>query len=347
MEDLNALKIPQLKRLIKERNIIMPTVGTGKNGAILKKDYIYTLTTNQNTRQPSNISDRYEFIRKLGEGGYGTVCLARSKVDGYLVAIKKMGIHYLKEATREFNVMKNIGCLDHVLCYRDLIVTKEHVYLVMDYLEGKDLYDVLADRNSEISGEKVEVFQPFSDHETLIIFEQLLTGLSALHRNNIVHMDIKPENIMTTRLGGLVIIDLGMTCSLVAAPKCDLRYSTGTKQTRSPEMSYAITQDPPKMTPLEFFASDVWMMGLVFKTVVELKYTDMETLEIDDVIRHKLTRDEYLRRWAIKNKLSPTATKSDAVNKLIDDMLNIDYRKRPTAEQLLVIVKNLSHRFTD
>src|SRR5665213_3733345 len=118
--DLNRSTIPQLKKLMKDQGVIMPTQGSGKNGMILKKDLIVALLSAPSKRQsivplpkppilkrkliiaplerkpapevaPSlSFSERYDIIRELGEGGFGVVYLAASRKDRSLVAVKEM-----------------------------------------------------------------------------------------------------------------------------------------------------------------------------------------------------------------------------------------------------------------
>jgi len=347
MEDLKSLNISQLKKRMKEIGVALPNTGSGKNGAVLKKDLIdvlfekqkglvssHSITTHKKMSPPKiNISDMYEFQGLLGKGKYGRVYLARSKKTGAQVAIKIMDISNLDIAEREYGVTKNIGCLEHILCYRDLIATDEDVYLVMDYLQGKDLFDVYIDRSGGDDGDDPII--PFSISELIVMFEQLLTGLESLHRNQAAHMDLKIENVRAT-LGGLVIIDLGMACFMTSFPVCDLKYSPGTQETLSPEMGYAMSKPYPKMTADEFFASDVWMMGLIFKALANLDSVNMKYVPVAGV-----TKEVYMKRWAEINRLRPTHTACQPLNELVDDMLNINYTKRPSAKELLARIRSI------
>jgi serine/threonine protein kinase len=272
--------------------------------------------------------DDYELVRELGRGSFGVVYLARSIFTGEQVAIKKIPTEKIDAARREYSVTKKLGCLEHVLCYRDFIETTDAAYLIMDYLEGKDLFDILLEREGD-PDEGIPP-TPFSIPELLIMFEQLLIGVEALHKKGVAHMDLKVENVRATLLGGLVIIDLGMTCSLVSAPSCDLAYSGGTRETWSPEMGYAFMFASPRMSRQEFFASDIWMTGLIFKSLAELR--DYSMLYVDEPSG---SRDTYIRKWDMINALKPTTTQCDELNKIIDDMLKLRYEERPSAKILL------------
>lgn len=264
----------------------------------------------------STFRERYEIIKKLGEGGYGIVYLAKSRKDGRLVAVKELASRFQEVARREYEITRNIPCTAHVVCYRDFFVSNGKSYLVMDYLDGDGLRDIISHQRRH-----------FSIQQLLIMFKQLLIGLNTLHENNVAHMDIKVENVIVDRRP--VIIDLGMTCSLLSAPMCNLRYSRGTRKAWSPELGYAQTLDHPSMSDAEFFATDIWNLGLVFKNMTDLHVRNMKG------IGSHWSRREYLSKWSRVNRLPPTRTSCDGLNQLVDSMLRIDYQDRPTTAELL------------
>lgn len=340
---MDSLPVAKLRQLVNEKGLTMPAKGTGKNGAIVKQDLLDLLNSTGTSSQKSsasqkpssaNISDSYNIVKELGAGQYGKVYLATSKKTGNPVAIKQIGIQHLELAKREYSIKKNFGCLERVLCYQDMVVSKDHVYLIMDYLEGMDMADVLSKRARER--------KPFSVKELIVMYEQLLSGLEALHSKNIAHMDIKAENVRST-LGGMVIIDLGMTCSLVSAPKCDVYYSKGTPESWSPEMAYEVLKvielgsdaDLPKMSPKEFLSSDIWAMGLLFKTMAELNPVDMAHVPFTD------DKEDYIENWSQVNIPARTRTPCEALNNLVDSMLTLRYQDRPTAKQLLDKIRRI------
>lgn len=331
---MDSLTVPQLKKLIHDQGLQIPVTGSGKNGTILKKDLIDLLSGGvrsgsiTESRSRSDISN-YDLIKELGKGQYGNVYLAQNKETGGHFAIKEIDIDHLDSAKREYQVTKNFGCLSRVLCYKDFIISGDNAYLIMDYLPGEDLIDLIENR--------MQAKLKFSPQELLIMFEQMLIGLDALHSHKIAHMDIKVENIRST-VGGLFLIDLGMACTAVG--ECNITQSPGTKEVWSPEMSYAFTLNKPKMTSAEYLASDVWAMGLVFRSLVSLKVYDMEDVR-KQITRYPISREDHLKLWAETNYIRPCSTTCAELNGLVDDMLKLKYTERPSARELLNRIRKI------
>ncbi|WP_198521780.1 serine/threonine protein kinase [Sagittula sp. P11] len=150
------------------------------------------------------LNNTYRVEAVLGRGGLSEVYLARSTISGRVVAIKALRAEfsdndsYTSLITREEGVREIRH--DAVVRYFDTQRTPDGiVYLVMDYIEGKALDIVL--REGGMSMEDV-----------LAVGERVLAGLADAHRNNIVHRDIAPDNIIL-RAGDprqAVIIDFGI-----------------------------------------------------------------------------------------------------------------------------------------
>ena len=150
------------------------------------------------------LNNTYRVEAVLGRGGLSEVYLARSTISGRVVAIKALRAvfadneSYTSLLTREEGVREIRH--DAVVRYFDTQRTPDGiVYLVMDYIEGKALDIVL--REGGMSMEDV-----------LAVGERVLAGLADAHRNNIVHRDIAPDNIIL-RAGDprqAVIIDFGI-----------------------------------------------------------------------------------------------------------------------------------------
>lgn len=150
------------------------------------------------------LNNTYRVEAVLGRGGLSEVYLARSTISGRVVAIKALRAEfsdndsYTSLITREEGVREIRH--DAVVRYFDTQRTPEGiVYLVMDYIEGKALDMFLRE-----GGMSVE--------DVLAVGERVLAGLADAHRNNIVHRDIAPDNIIL-RAGDprqAVIIDFGI-----------------------------------------------------------------------------------------------------------------------------------------
>ena len=129
---------------------------------------------------------KYEILSKLGSGSFGSVYLAKNKYTNEKVAmkqIKKSSANLLSdgEITDEIEILKN---LDHPDIVRiiESFNTKNSYILITEYCEGGELFD--------------QVKNQLSETQIAVIFKQVLSGLAYLHSNNIVHRDLKLENIL-------------------------------------------------------------------------------------------------------------------------------------------------------
>ncbi len=132
----------------------------------------------------------YRIDRLIGEGGFGQVWRALRERDGMLVAIKVLHLELIRsnDALRRFErELEAIGRLDH----RNVVRALDHgtlddgrPYLVLEYIEGPSLRDVIHERGS------------LPPHETLAILEPLCDALTQAHAVELVHRDVKASNVI-------------------------------------------------------------------------------------------------------------------------------------------------------
>jgi tetratricopeptide (TPR) repeat protein len=152
---------------------------------------------------------RYRLLGTLGRGGAGEVWLAfdvKLRVD---VALKVLHPELLeKEPTldllrQEVRSARQVVS-PHVCRVFDLVEQEGHEMVSMEYVEGVTLARLLAERG------------PLGLEEAREIAAQFLAGLEAIHQAGLVHRDFKPENVMVTPAGRTVVMDFGLTRSLMA-----------------------------------------------------------------------------------------------------------------------------------
>ena len=145
----------------------------------------------------------YRLEKKLGEGGMGAVWKAFHTRLKKFVALKVLPAHLLRDAglvARFDREMEAVGRLDHPAIVRamDAGEVQGTHYLVMEYVEGQDL------------GQLVKAKGARSVRDACEIIRQAAVGLAYAHKNGLVHRDIKPSNLFLTKDGKVKILDLGL-----------------------------------------------------------------------------------------------------------------------------------------
>jgi serine/threonine protein kinase len=141
----------------------------------------------------------YELIRPIGEGGMGTVHLARDTKLGRRVAIKTMravrtGSHerFLQEARATARLQH-----EHIVVIHEVGEHDGMPYLVLEFLEGQPLRAVLGDR-------------PLPPARALELVMPIVRALVHAHKHGLVHRDLKPENVFLTEGGAIKVLDFGI-----------------------------------------------------------------------------------------------------------------------------------------
>lgn len=215
---------------------------------------ISTNTTNSNKK--SNRIGPWKLGRTLGTGSTGRVRLAKNINTGKLAAIKIVPKSNFKKLEnpkyktvggklpygieREIVIMKLISH-SNIMGLYDVWENKNHLYLVLEYVEGGELFDYLIKRGR------------LQEFEAVSYFKQIINGISYLHQYNICHRDLKPENLLLDFNKNIKIADFGM-----AALEMDsklLETSCGSPHYASPEI---VAGKNYHGAP-----SDIWSCGII------------------------------------------------------------------------------------
>ncbi|MDR2610591.1 MAG: PASTA domain-containing protein [Clostridiales Family XIII bacterium] len=140
------------------------------------------------------LAGRYEIHEKIGDGGMAVVYSARDKLLNRLVAIKILRPDFVKDANFVDNFRRESRAaagLNHpnIVSIFDVGRDGNIYYIVMELVRGRPLSDIIAERAP----------MPFS--EVIAIGSQVAAALAFAHRNNIIHRDVKPHNILITEDG--------------------------------------------------------------------------------------------------------------------------------------------------
>jgi len=153
------------------------------------------------------ILGKYEILRELGRGGMGIVYKARDTRLGRIVALKELMIpqiiigkereNLIERFHREAQAAANLSHPAIITVY-DVGEENDHHYIAMEFLEGKSLKDYIASKT----------VLPF--FVLIELFIKVCNALDLAHSKGVIHRDIKPDNIMITKEGGIKITDFGV-----------------------------------------------------------------------------------------------------------------------------------------
>ena len=192
---------------------------------------------------------RYKILSTIGQGAMGVVYKAVDPMIDRTVAIKTVNLSLNKDDQAEYEArfqqeIKAAGRLNHpnIVTIYDVGRNENMAYMAMEFLEGKELKDILA------TGERPAVTS------TVDWISQVAQGLSAAHENDIIHRDVKPSNIMIVRGGLAKITDFGIARMTASAVKTMTGLILGSPRYMSPEQVIGRTLD---------HRTDIFSLGVV------------------------------------------------------------------------------------
>jgi serine/threonine-protein kinase len=173
---------------------------------------------------------RYEIISEIGQGAMGVVYKATDPLIDRTVAIKTINLGLAQEEKEEYEgrfyqEAKAAGRLSHpnIVTIYDVGKSGEVAYIAMEFLQGRELRDVLNDE------------QVLPVAQVLDIVLQVALGLAYAHEYGIVHRDVKPSNIMVIRDGHVKITDFGIARMESASVRTQTGMVLGSPKYMSPE----------------------------------------------------------------------------------------------------------------
>ena len=177
---------------------------------------------------PSVSMGPYEILGEIGSGGMAIVYKAVQPSLSRKVAIKVLRPEYVNDrqiATRFEREAAALAALQHgnIVHVYDFVVDASRAYIVMEYVDGVDLFDILA-----------EAKRMPADVATLVA-RGVAEGLEHAHHRGIVHRDIKPSNILVSKLGEVKIMDFGIARDPTKSDLTQVGLAVGTPAYMAPE----------------------------------------------------------------------------------------------------------------
>ncbi|XP_067619057.1 serine/threonine-protein kinase par-1 isoform X2 [Eurosta solidaginis] len=250
------------------------------------------------------LRQRFDIIKKLGQGTYGKVQLGINKETGQEVAIKtikKCKIEAeadLVRIRREVQIMSSVQHPNIIHIY-EVFENREKMVLVMEFAAGGELYDYLSER------------KVLTEEEARRIFRQVATAVYYCHKHKICHRDLKLENILLDEHGNAKIADFGLSNVFDEANL--LSTFCGSPLYASPEIVEGTPYQGPEV--------DCWSLGVLLYTLV------YGSMPFDGSNFKRLVKQISQGDYYEPKKPSRAST-------LIREMLTVSPRKRATIEQI-------------
>lgn len=196
----------------------------------------------------SNLFDFYSFEENLGKGQFGLVKLATHKKTGQKTAIKTVHKKDMKaieiyQQRREIEVLK-MSQHPNIVGLIDLFENSDYYYIVLEYMQGKDLFDYIQLRNFKLSEKRV-----------MELAYQIGIAIKYLHSYGIVHRDLKLENVMmsdNSECSMPKLADFGLAKMIAPNEKAEEPF--GTLGYVAPEV---LRKEPYS------FSCDLWSFGCI------------------------------------------------------------------------------------
>lgn len=212
------------------------------------------------------ISDRYQIIKSIGEGGMANVYLAYDTILDRNVAVKVLrgdlsnDEKFVRRFQREALAASSLSHSNIVEVY-DVGEDNGEYYIVMEYIEGKHLKNLLKKRGKLTLSEAVDIMLQITD------------GMASAHDSYIIHRDIKPQNIMILENGLVKITDFGIAMAMNA-----------TQLTQTNSVMGSVHYLPPEQASGQgsTLQSDIYSMGIVMYELLtgELPFKGDNAVEI-------------------------------------------------------------------
>ncbi|CAQ35064.1 Serine/threonine-protein kinase max-2 [Caenorhabditis elegans] len=254
---------------------------------------------------PSNPLGKYEMKKQIGVGASGTVFVANVAGSTDVVAVKRMAFKTQPKKEMlltEIKVMKQYRHPNLVNYIESYLVDADDLWVVMDYLEGGNLTDVVV---------KTEL----DEGQIAAVLQECLKALHFLHRHSIVHRDIKSDNVLLGMNGEVKLTDMGFCAQIQPGSKRDT--VVGTPYWMSPEILNKKQYN---------YKVDIWSLG-----IMALEMIDGEP----PYLRETPLKAIYLIAQNGKPEIKQRDRLSSEFNNFLDKCLVVDPDQRADTTELL------------
>ena len=248
----------------------------------------------------------YTLGAEVGSGAFGKVVLGKHILTGETVAIKILDKIILSQTPEDYELVRQeISILKivkhkYIVQLYEILQTPQHIFIVMEYCEGKDLMDYILAKTR------------LSELESLKFFQQLINALFYLHSQNICHRDVKIDNMLLDRNRDLKLVDFGLSTKYTDDTLLD--QPCGTVVYAAPEVLDG--------NEYHGMLADVWSSGIVLfgMTSGYLPFCDQD--------------DEVNKKHVLEGKIELPDFFSPMLKDLLRHMLDINPITRYTLQDI-------------
>uniref|UniRef100_A0A5K3EGW8 non-specific serine/threonine protein kinase n=2 Tax=Mesocestoides corti TaxID=53468 RepID=A0A5K3EGW8_MESCO len=299
----------QLRGRAVEKPVLLHTMssrcGTARTRSRLRLTDSQTLEKLRSIVSKGHPCEKYATLERIGHGASGVVYVGENIATKQKVAIKQMN---LRQQPKKDLILNEILVMRahrnaNIVNYLDSFLIGSELWVVMEYLDGGSLTDVVTETCME-------------DRHIATVCRETLQALNFLHSNHVIHRDIKSDNILLGLDGSVKLTDFGF-CAQLSPDESKRSTMVGTPYWMAPEVVVR-KQYGPKV--------DIWSLGIM-------------TLEMLDGEPPYLSENPLKALYLIaingKPEIKSKDRLSDDLVNFLDCCLEVDVSKRGTAEKLL------------
>lgn len=254
------------------------------------------------------------YDRQLGEGNHSQVILGEDS-NGHPVAVKiffthQMSDRAIKMVDQEVRTLRRVPPHPNIIKLLDVFEKDDKRYIVHEYIDDGDMFDYVLKHHSQLTERACKHF-----------FAQIVKAVHFLHKNGVIHHDIKLENVGLRKGGTVVLMDFGYCCEY--SNEILLSRFCGTLSYCAPEL---LLGKPYAATPV-----DVWALGVVLYVLL-CKQFPFNSDSPDTLYKQASSRD-YIRSMLHTDHIPEDA--KDLLHKIFV----------PSACKRISIPEILHHRF--
>ena len=317
LEAIKEVQSPKDTKFVRKGNRSISLIEKSKLGSqIFKEELKLKVTINTLIEETNGLPTmKYKVVQRLGDGAYGTVYLAVNLMTKAKVAMKK--INKVKENEIDDMEIKNeidiLKKLDHpnIVKIIEFYSTPKAYYIITSFCQCGELYN--------------QIKYQYNENQLAVLFYQVFSGLYYLHSKNIVHRDLKLENILITEiekekstgknLFWIKIIDFG-TAKIFEKNKSE-KAVVGS--------SYYIAPEVLKKQYNE--KCDTWSAGVILYMLI-CGRAPFDGADDEEIIAN-------IRRGTFNHKHKKLVASSPEVQDLVIKLLEVNVNKRLSAAQAL------------